>query len=127
MNNLQKEQTWDANQAAGYIALQDYNWGGSYKLQQFDRKYWLSYLGGEFKGYETEPLSIGIAWTVAPNKPNEWNRIKENPVLHCNQPDTRGFEKQTLYKSHIINDKQESLGYPFVMFYNGKQKGDRIE
>jgi hypothetical protein len=24
--------TWDARQAAGYIALQDYTWGGSYEL-----------------------------------------------------------------------------------------------
>ena len=122
-----KEETWDANQAAGYITLQDHKWGGSYELQQYAGRYWMSYLGGALKGYETDPLSIGIAWTDTPNKPSEWHRIKENPVLNCNQPDTRDFEKQTLYKSHIIYDKQQRLGYPFVMFYNGKQKGDWIE
>lgn len=27
--------TWDANQKAGYIALQDYTWDGSYELEQY--------------------------------------------------------------------------------------------
>ena len=34
----------------------------------------------------------------------------------------RDFERMTLYKSNIIWDKSESLGYRFVMFYNGKNK-----
>jgi len=110
---------WDANQAAGYIALQDYDWGGSYELQKYNNKYWLSYIGGALKGYETDPLSIGIAWTNDPAKPIEWNRLKE-PVLSREQPDVRDFEKLTQYKSHIIYDKNKILGYPFVMFYNGK-------
>jgi hypothetical protein len=29
---------WDGNQKAGYIALQDEKWGGTYELQQFDGK-----------------------------------------------------------------------------------------
>jgi predicted GH43/DUF377 family glycosyl hydrolase len=37
------------------------------------------------------------------------------------QPDARKFEKVTLYKSNIIYDREETLGYPFVMFYNGKR------
>jgi predicted GH43/DUF377 family glycosyl hydrolase len=32
------------------------------------------------------------------------------------------WEKLTQYKSNIIHDKDKSLGYPFVMFYNGKTK-----
>ncbi len=112
---------WDENQVAGYIALQDYNWGGSYNLQKYDNKYWMSYIGGALKGYETDPLSIGIAWTNNPTKPIEWNRLRE-PVLSRDQPDVRDFEKLTQYKSNIIYDKNETLGYPFVMFYNGKPK-----
>ena len=40
---------WDANQRAGYIALQDTKWGGSYKLEKFNNKYWMSYIGGKRK------------------------------------------------------------------------------
>ena len=43
-------------------------------------------------------------------------------MLGPNDPDTRDFEKATLYKSQIIWDKSETLGHPFVMFYNGKEK-----
>jgi predicted GH43/DUF377 family glycosyl hydrolase len=116
-----REGTWDAHQAAGFIALQDHTWGGSYELQQYDGKYWLSYIGGALKGYETDPLAIGVAWTLEPGKPVEWTRLEE-PVLHRNQPDAREFEKLTQYKSNIIYDKKVLLGYPFVMFYNGKNK-----
>ncbi len=111
---------WDGMQAAGYVALQDYSWGGSYELQKFDNKYWLSYIGGALKGYETDPLSIGIAWTDNPAKPNAWNRL-DKPVLTRDQPDVREFEALTQYKSNVIWDKQQRLGYPFVMFYNGKK------
>ncbi len=121
------EGTWDAWQAAGYVALQDYQWGGSYTLQKYDEKYWLSYIGGALQGYETDPLAIGLAWTEAPNHANEWNRIPENPILSVDQPGVRDFEKKTLYKSHIFHDPQKLLGSEFVMFYNGKQEGDWIE
>ena len=122
-----QQRTWDCNQAAGYIALQDHTWAGSYELQTYDGKYWLSYIGGALKGYETDPLAIGIAWTKTPAKPIQWNRIEQNPVLHPHQPDAREFEKKTLYKSNIIYDKNQTLGCPFVMFYNAKQKGRHIE
>jgi len=112
--------TWDARQAAGYIALQEHTWGGSYELQKHDGKYWLSYIGGSLEGYETDPLAVGIAWTVDPTQPVEWNRLKE-PVLSRDQPDVREFEALTQYKSNIIYDKDRTLGYPFVMFYNGKK------
>ena len=114
---------WDAMQVAGYIALQDYTWGGSYTLGMYNGKYWLSYLGGALKGYETDPLAIGLAWTHHPDKPYEWHRIPQNPVLHRDQPDVRQWENITLYKSTIIHDKDSSLGSPFVMFYNGKAEG----
>ena len=110
---------WDENQVAGYIALQDFAWGGSYELQKYNEKYWLSYIGGALKGYETDPMAIGIAWTKYPTKSIEWNRLND-PVLSRDQPDVRDFEKLTQYKSHIIYDKSKSLGYPFLMFYNGK-------
>src|SRR5439155_3028343 len=74
-------------------------------------------------GYEPDPLAIGMAWTSAPNRAVEWTRAAENPVLSPSQPDARDFERKTLYKSQIIWDKSETIGHPFVMFYNGKQQG----
>jgi hypothetical protein len=111
--------TWDANQAAGYIALQDPEWKGSHKLMQFDRKYWLSYIGGALEGYETDPLSVGIAWTTDPTVPGPWTRL-DGPVLTKDQADCRYWEMLTQYKSNILFDESESLGWPFIMYYNGK-------
>ena len=45
------EGRWDGMQAAGYVALQDYAWGGSYELQKYDGRYWLSYIGGAVGGF----------------------------------------------------------------------------
>ena len=113
---------WDAWQEDGGIALADYHWEGSHDLEKFDGRYWLTYIGGRRKGYETDPLAIGVAWTKNPVKVKEWNRLDENPVLGPKQPDARSFETKTLYKSQIIHDESESLGWPFVMYYNAKYK-----
>jgi len=109
---------WDANQRAGYIALQDTKWEGSYKLEKFNKKYWMSYIGGKEKGYETGKLGIGIAQTVKdPTKPHEWNRVS-SAVLSATDKDVRWWENKKLYKSSVIWDKQKILGHPFVMYYN---------
>ena len=113
---------WDAWQADGGIALADYRWDGTHELEKFNGKYWLSYIGGAKQGYETDPLSLGIASTREPAWAREWHRLRENPVLSPKQPDARSFETKTLYKSQIIHDATESLGWPFVMFYNAKYK-----
>jgi predicted GH43/DUF377 family glycosyl hydrolase len=113
---------WDAWQADGGIALADYQWNGSHQLEKFNDRYWLSYIGGARQGYETDPLSLGIAWTKQPAWPHEWNRLLQNPVLSPKQPDARIFETKTLYKSQIIHDESQSLGWPFVMYYNAKYK-----
>jgi predicted GH43/DUF377 family glycosyl hydrolase len=115
--------TWDQWQNDGGLALFDHQWGGTNALRTYDNKYWLSYIGGALQGYETDPLSIGIAWTTTPDQAVEWNRIQENPVLGPDDVDTRDFEKKTLYKSNIILDDAKTFGHPFVMYYNGKQAG----
>src|SRR4030042_4240917 len=51
---------WDDDQKAGYPSLQDPKWGGSYKLNIFDGKYWMPYFGGSSKGYERGLLSAGM-------------------------------------------------------------------
>ncbi len=114
---------WDKAQVGGSIALCDSTWGGTSELQMVDDKYWISYFGGPNPGYETAPLSIGMAWTKSPTEPSEWNRIAENPVLSLDQPDARWFEKRKLFKSQIIWDKSQRLGHPFVMYYNASAAG----
>lgn len=114
------ENTWDSNQKAGYIALQDYEWGGSYRVQKYDDKYWMSYLGGEKAGYEAGRLGIGIAFTSDKiSKVHEWERLNHQ-VLSATDAESRWYDNQTIYKSTIIWDKKETFGYPFVMYYNAK-------
>jgi predicted GH43/DUF377 family glycosyl hydrolase len=114
------KQGWDAWQADGGIALYDTQWGGSHELTKHDGQYWLSYLAGAQRGYEPDPLSIGLAHTADPAAVREWTRLPNNPVLSPGQTDTRDFEHVTLYKSAVIRDEARTLGAPFVMFYNGK-------
>ena len=121
------QQGWDAWQADGGAALVDPAWGGSAALQPYEGKYWLSYLGGALQGYETDPLSIGLAWTTTPDRAEPWTRLPENPVMSPGQPESRPFERKTLYKSQVIWDRAQTLGYPFVMYYNGKQEGVATE
>lgn len=113
---------WDAWQADGGLALYDTRWDGDHALGTHDGKFWLSYIGGAQHGYEPDPLAIGLATTNDPTAPAPWTRLPRNPVLSTFQPDVRPFESVTLYKSAIIRDEAQSLGWPFVMFYNGKTK-----
>lgn len=125
---------WDANQRGGYPALPDMTWGGSYELQSYKNKYWLTYIGGANPGYEAGPLKIGLAYTPAKNitKAIEWKGFDE-PILSPEDKDVQWFENITQYKSVVYYDKDESLGKPFVMFYNAgginpenKIKAERI-
>jgi predicted GH43/DUF377 family glycosyl hydrolase len=109
---------WDAQQKAGYIALQDYKWDGSYEWQRYNNKYWMSYFGGNTKGYEAGLLSLGIAHSKDdPTKPHEFGRLPK-PVLTSNDSDSRWWENKKIFKSTVIWDKQKTTGYPFVMYYN---------
>jgi predicted GH43/DUF377 family glycosyl hydrolase len=114
--------TWDKWQVDGGLALVDHDWNGTHEIRPFDGKYWMTYIGGAKQGYEPDPLSMGVAFTTDPTKATPWTRFAGNPILAPHQPDTREFERKTLYKSTVIWDKAESLGFPFVMFYNGKLK-----
>lgn len=110
---------WDDNQKAGYNALLDTKWGGSYAAKSFNSKYWMSYFGGKEKGYEVEPLSIGMAYTTQhPSIVQEWNRL-DKPVLSSLDKDVRWWENRNkLFKSTVIEDKNKLTGHRFVMYYN---------
>lgn len=117
-----RENGWDAWQADGGLSLYDTAWPGTHAIAQHDGKYWLSYLGGGLHGYEPDPLAIGLATTTTPTELRPWTRLADNPILSTTQSDSRPFESVTLYKSAIIRDGSQTLGWPFVMFYNGKTK-----
>lgn len=117
-----RESGWDAWQADGGLSLYDTAWEGAHAISTYNGRYWASYIGGAGQGYEPDPLSIGLAGTTEPTAAQEWTRWAGNPVLDREQPDARPWESVTLYKSAIIRDEAQSLGYPFVMFYNGKTK-----
>jgi len=109
---------WDANQKASYIALQDYTWNGSYTLKRYNGKYWMSYFGGNTKGYEAGLLSLGMAYTEKdPSTVHEWKRLNK-PILTSTDKDVRWWENKKQFKSTVIWDKQKTTGYPFVMYYN---------
>lgn len=109
---------WDANQIAGYVALVDPQWGGPYTLKKHNGNYWMSYFGGDAKGYEAGLLSLGIAYTSKdPAKIHEWERVKK-PILTSNDKDVRWWENKKQFKSTVIYDEKKSTGYPFVMYYN---------
>jgi len=113
------DNTWDANQKAGYIALQNYQWGGTYRVRKYAGKFWMSYLGGATQGYEAGTLGIGMASSRILNKVTEWQTLG-HPVISAKDKDVRWYDQETIYKSTVIRDKQKTLGYPFVMFYNAK-------
>lgn len=109
---------WDGNQKAGYIALQDPKWGGSYQWEKYKGKYWMSYFGGNTKGYEAGDLSIGIAYTDKDlTIPHEWNRL-DKPVLTAKDKDVRWWENRKIFKSTVIRDPDKLTGHEFVMYYN---------
>lgn len=113
------EGTWDANQKAGYLSLVDFEWGGSYTAGKNNNKYWMSYLGGNTKGYEAGVLGVGIASSDILTEAHEWDR-EADPVLQSDDADARWFENSTIYKSIVINDSLQLTGHQFIMYYNAK-------
>lgn len=129
-----RDNMWDASQRGGFPALPDMEWGGSYELQPWKGKYWMTYIGGPNPGYETGPLSIGLAWTKEKNlgQAIEWEAT-DKPIMASTDKEAQWFENITEYKSTVYWDKAEALGAPFVMFYNAggrhpetNLKGERV-
>ena len=109
---------WDSSQSDGWPALVDTRWDGPNTLNRFDGRYWMMYLGGSADGYETDPLSTGVAWTDDPSSMREWTRYEGNPVLQPSDPDARPFERATIYKNFTVEDTSRGCGGRFVNFYN---------
>ena len=126
---------WDCNQRGGFPALPDMEWGGSYELQTYKGRHWMTYIGGEGTGYEAvkAPLFVGLASTKGDiSTAHEWESL-DKPILSIHDKDAQWWEKLTQYKSTVYWDKDKTLGAPFVMFYNagGRHpktdlKGERV-
>ena len=114
---------WDSAQADGWPTLVDTRWDGANTLNTFGGKYWMMYLGGSTDGYESDPLSTGVAWTDVPSTAREWTRYEGNPVMRPSDPSARTFERKTIYKHFTVEDPSRSCGGRFVNFYNAKQCG----
>ncbi|MBP6065434.1 malectin domain-containing carbohydrate-binding protein [Bacteroides sp.] len=130
-----RDGTWDGNQRGGFPALQEMEFGGSYELQSYNNRHWMTYIGGPGTGYEAvnAPLSIGLAWTKGNiATPHEWESLAR-PILSSTDKKAQWWETLTEYKSIVYWDKAKTLGAPFVMFYNAggrhpetNLKGERV-
>ena len=120
------ENTWDANQKAGYVSLVNTQWEGDYAVEKYQNKYWMTYLGGNTAGYESGTLKIGLATSPEVSKPKIWES-NNKPILSPDDDDARWFENKTIYKSLVIRDYKQHTGYPFVMYYNAKGDTARYE
>jgi len=115
---------WDINQKAGYVGLEDLKWGGSYELQKYDGKYWMSYFGGHERGYEKGALALGMAYTNKdPATAHEWTRL-DRPILTPVDSNVAWWDNHMQYKETVIEDKAKLTGHRFVMYYNAN--GDSV-
>ena len=96
---------WDCNQRGGFPALPDMEWGGSYELQTYKDRHWMTYIGGEGTGYEAvkAPLFVGLAWTKGDlSTAHEWESLNK-PILSIHDKDAQWWEKLTQYKLSLIH------------------------
>ncbi len=115
-----RDGAWDANQRGGFPGLIDMEWGGSYAMQRYKNRCWMTYIGGEGTGYEAvnAPLYVGLAWTKGyPTTSHEWEAL-DKPILSIKDKDVQWWEALTQYKSTVYWDKNKTLEAPFVMYYN---------
>lgn len=116
----------DYPQCAAFPALQDTEWGGTNELETFEGKYWWTTMEGAVKGYEGEPMNIGLLSSVSPDRPETYMH-EEGLLLTVGDERVREGETGTLYKSNIIRDRAKTTGHEFVMYYNAKPKTRWIE
>ena len=121
---LKERSEWDNAQSGGYAQLQDNRFGGSNELLTVDGKYLFAYIGGNLNGYETDPLSMGIATTVDFLNLDGYQKYSK-PILSGSDADAREGETLTVYKADIFYDSKKTLGYPYVNAYNAKDATHR--
>ncbi len=114
-----ENERWDSKQIGGYAAFVDVNFGGSNEIQKVNDKYYMAYIGGCLNGYETDPLSMGMAFSQNPVSEDAFSVFSE-PVLTGKDEDARALENMTIYKANMFIDEAETLGHRYVNAYNAK-------
>lgn len=113
---------WDSRQIAAYAAFVDNDFGRSNEIMRVNDRYYAAYLGGALDGYETDPLSIGMAYADSPT--GNFTKFRE-PILTPFDKDARELETITLYKSNMFVDEKAVTGYKYVNAYNAKAEDKR--
>lgn len=121
---LTENTDWDTAQSGGYAELQDNVFGGSNELLTVDGKYVFAFIGGNLNGYETDPLSMGLA-TADDFLDFDGFKKREKPILSGNDADARAGETLTIYKADMFYDSLKTLGYNYVNAYNAKDNTHR--
>ena len=94
-----RDKGWDMNQRGGFPALIDWTWGGSYAMNTYKGKHWMTYIGGAGTGYEAvrEPLNVGLAWTKGdPSYAHEWRSMADRPLLSIHDKGARAIQEHGL-------------------------------
>lgn len=86
------------------------NFGGAKELEKMNDKYYMAYLGGNQDGYETDPLSMGLAYSDNAVDINGFKRF-EKPILSPLDDDVRERESLTIYKGYLVRDEAMTTGY----------------
>ena len=115
---------WDSKQIALYAGFVQNELNGEYRLNKVNGKYYFPYLGGNLNGYETDPLTMGLAYTETPEEISSYKKFPE-PFLRPTDADARKGETLTLYKSNFFIDSAKTTGYPYVNAYNAKAENHK--
>lgn len=115
---------WDSKQTGGYAQFIDNNFGGDNEILKINGKYIFAFIGGNKCGYESDPLSMGIAFCDEIEDFSTYRKAK-NPVLSGCDNDARNEEKLTIYKADMFVDEKKTLGHKYVCAYNAKNQTNR--
>ena len=115
---------WDSAQTGGYAQFIDCRFGGTNEIVRVGGKYRYAYIGGNKSGYETDPLSIGMAQCGEIEDTESYEKLPR-PVLAPDDSDARRGETRTLYKPCMFEDARRTLGHRYVCAYNAKDETDR--
>ena len=109
-------------QCAAFPSLCDVNWEENMEIECLNGRIWWTTMEGETKGYEGEPMNIGMLSGENLEVQDNWIH-SENLLLSVHDEDVREGERATMYRSTIIHDSDKVSGYEFVMYYNAKALG----
>ncbi len=121
---LTEHNGWDSVQSGGYAQFIDNEFGGSNEILRVNGKFTFAFLGGNKQGYETDPLSMGLAHCTDIENAASYKKFPA-PILSGSDKDARRGETLTIYKGNMFEDKEKTLGFPYVCAYNAKDETHR--